>query len=308
MLTYVTLTAATLKTRWDDVIIEQETKELMQQFVASHRLQIECTSDLLRRALRIRAALLYGPPGTGKTELGRAVAAASDSRMLAVSSASLISKWDGEPEKYIQAAFTLAAKLHPCVLFIDEVDSLFHRRSDSDANHKRSQSNQFLQQMEDFLQNDKAPLILVATNRPWDLDEAFLRRLQHKVYLGLPDIEARASILRLFLHQDDLNPNVDIEGLARMTEKYSGSDLKTLCAKAALLWDAEQTRLYTLCKSESDKFAMASEAPKKVHLGIDHFVKALDKIKHSYSEELAEDLERFSRNHNPTACTSDKVS
>lgn len=302
------LAAGTLKTHWDDVIIDQGTKELMQQLVASHHLQFNCASELLRQALRIRGALLYGPPGTGKTHLSRAVATASGSRMLAVSYASLISKWVGEAEKNIEAAFTLASKLHPCVLFIDEVDSLFYRRSSGDESWERSQINQFLQQMDGLSQNDKAPLVLAATNRPWDLDEAFLRRLEHKVYLGLPDTEARTRIFRLFLHQDDLDPTIDINGLAQVTEKYSGSDIKTLCAKAGLLWEAEQARLHTLYKSVSDKFALADKAPKKVRLSIDHFTKALVEIQPSNSEDLAEGLEKFSRKHNLTASTSDKVS
>lgn len=131
-LTYVTSTAGTLKTRWDDVIIDQGTKEVMQQFVASHSLQFDCASEFLRQAMRIPGALLYGPPGPGKTELSRAVATASGSRMLAVSCASLSGNLDGGSEIYIEAAFTLASKLHPCVLFLDEVDSLFYRRSSSD--------------------------------------------------------------------------------------------------------------------------------------------------------------------------------
>lgn len=308
ILTYGMLTAGTLKTSWDDVIIAQETKELMQQFVASHSIQFDCESEFLRQALRMRGALLYGPPGTGKTHLSRAVATASGSRMLAISPSSILFSPTGESERYIEAAFTLAAKLHPCVLFIDEADSLFYRRSSSDKSWERTQTNQFLQQMDGLTQNDKAPLVLVATNRPWDLDEAFLRRLQHKIYLGLPNTEARARILRLFLHQGDLEPTVDVDGLAQVTGKYSGSDLKTLCAKAGLLWQAEQARLDTLYKSVSDKFAMANEAPKKVQLGINHFVKALHEIQPTNSEDLAKGLEKFSRKHNPTASTSNRVS
>lgn len=194
------------------------------------------------------------------------------------------------------------------MLFIDEVDSLFYRRSSSDKSWERSQLNQFLHQIDGITQNDKTPLVLVATNRPWDLEKAFLRRLQHKVYLGLPDTKARARILRLFVNQCDLDPTVDINGLAQVTEKYSGSDLKTLCARAGLLWEAEQARLQTLYKSVSDKFAMATKAPKKVQLGIDHFVKALDEIQPSNSDGLTEDLEKFLSKHSPTASASGKVS
>lgn len=91
MLTYVMSMAGALKTRWDDVIIDQETMDLMQQFLASHRLRFDCESEFLRQALRIRGVLLYGPPGTGKTELSRAVATASGSRMIAISYISVAS-------------------------------------------------------------------------------------------------------------------------------------------------------------------------------------------------------------------------
>lgn len=290
------------------MIIDHEVKELIQQFVASHHLQFDCASKFLRQALRIRGALLYGPPGTGKTYLSRAVGTASGSRMLAVDYASLISDITARSEKKIKAAFTLASKLYPCVLFIDEVDSLFCRRSSDEKSWERAQTNQFLQEMDGLLENDKAPLVLVATNRPWDLDEAFLGRLQHKVYLGLPDTEARARLLELFLHQDDLDPTVNINGLAQVTEKYSGSDIKTLCAKAGLLWEAERARLHTLYRSVSNKFAKANKAQKKVRLRIDHFVKALNEIQPSNSKDLAERHETFAREHNPTAFISGRVS
>lgn len=311
MLTCATLTTGTLNTRWDDVILDEESKELMQQLFASNRVQFDCESEFLRQVLRIhggfRGALLYGPPGTGKTHLGRAVATASGSRMLSISPCDIIFSATGESERYIAGAFTLASKLHPCVLFLDEADSLFYRRSSSDKSWERSQTNQLLNKMDSLMQNEKAPLVLVATNRPWDLDDAFLRRLQHKVYLGLPDIEARARILRLFLHQGDLE-TVDIDGLALVTGKYSGSDLKALCAKAGLLWEAEQARFDTLYKSVSEKFAMATKARKKVQLGIDHFVKALYEIQPTNKYGLGEDLQRFLRKHKPTASTSGVVS
>jgi len=113
--------------------------------------------------------------------------------MLAVDSAVLNIKWIGETEKMIRATFTLARKLAPCVVFVDEVDSLFRRRTSDDRSWERTAITQFLQEMdglkEDGTAKDK-PFLLVATNRPMDLDDAFLRRLPQKFYIDLPDRDA----------------------------------------------------------------------------------------------------------------------
>lgn len=227
---------------WDDVIVDDETKELMQPILSSHRSDFTSESEFLQQELRVGGGLLYGPPGTGKTHLSRAVAKASGSNMLAIDPAMLQSKYPGEAERTIQAAFTLATRLFPFVLFADEVDSLFFRRSSDDRSWQRSFLTQLLQQLDGLTKDEKTPLVIVATNRLWDLDEAFLRRLPLKLYLGLPNAECRARILRLFLKEDDLDPAFDIDGLALGTEKYSGSDLKSLCAHAALLWRVEALR------------------------------------------------------------------
>lgn len=288
---------------WDDVIVDDETKELMQEILSSHRFEVTSESNFLLQELRVGGALLYGPPGTGKTYLSRALAKASGSHMLAVDAARLQSKWIGEAEKLVHAAFTLAAKLFPCVLFIDEVDSLFYRRSSENHSWERSFLTQFLQQLDGITKDKKAPLIVVATNRPWDLDEAFLRRLPLKVYFGLPDTESRTRILRLFLKEGDLDPAVDIDGLARATERYSGSDLKSLCAHAALVWRAEETRRTSLL----DNPPTASQA-KKMRLNVEHFVKALDKVQPNDAKDLIQNLDKFSRKYNPRAFRADKVS
>ena len=293
---------------WDDVIVDEETKELMQQILSSHRFDFTSESKFLQRELRVGGALLYGPPGTGKTHLSRAVAKASGSHVLAIDAATLQSKWVGEAEKLVQAAFTLATKLFPCVLFMDEVDSLFYRRSSDNKSWERSFLTQFLQQLDGINKDAKAPLVIVATNRPWDLDEAFLRRLPLKLYFGLPNTESRARILRIFLKEDDLDPAVDIDGLARATEKYSGSDLKSLCAHAALVWRVEETRRDSLLCSMPTKSPASSEGPKKLRLRVEHFVKALDRVQPNDAEDLVRNLEKFSKKYNPRASRPDKVS
>ena len=219
--------------------------------------------------------------------------------MLSIDYAATQSMWVGETEKYIRGAFSLAAKLHPCVLLIDEADALFYRRSSSNASWERGATTQFLVEMEGLGQNPDAPLVVVATNRPWDLDEAFLRRLPQKFHIGLPDRDSRAAILRTFLKADDLDPTVDIEGMASATKGFSGSDLRSLCAEAALIWKMEQGKLDALCGAVSPAFANARKQPKRLRLDVDHFATAFEKLLPSNAKDTAEELERFTRRYNP---------
>lgn len=230
-------------TKYEDVILHDDTKDMMKQLVLLSRKKIDVKSSLLMSAVQISGALLYGPPGTGKTHLSRAIANSLGSNMLALDSATLTSKYVGETEKYIKAAFSLARKYTPCILFLDEVDALFYRRSSGDKSWQRSALTQFLQEV-DGIQGGLpgAPFVLVATNRPMDLDTAFLRRLPQKIHFELPNVSARAQILRVLLNEEDLHSDVDIAHLATLTNGYSGSDLKNLCAEAALLWVLEISR------------------------------------------------------------------
>ncbi|KAM3511329.1 hypothetical protein MY11210_005002 [Beauveria gryllotalpidicola] len=230
-------------TKYEDVILHGDIKEMMRQLVLLSKMKIEAKSSHLISSVQISGALLYGPPGTGKTHLSRAIANSMGSSMLALDSAALQCKYVGETEKYIKAAFSLARKLDPCIIFLDEVDALFYRRASDDRSWQRTALTQFLQEM-DGLQAGQpgAPFVLVATNRPGDLDAAFLRRLPQKIYFELPDTAARAQILRVLLNDEDLSPDVDIDELAVLTHGYSGSDLKSVCAEAALLWVLEMSQ------------------------------------------------------------------
>lgn len=272
---------------------------MIQNLVPSSTLEVEASSSLLLSQLRIRGVLLYGPPGTGKTHLCRAIASASGARMLSIDYATTQSSMVGKAEKYIRAAFSLAAKMAPCVLFIDEADALFYRRSSRERSWERSATTQFLAEMEGLARDPKAPLVVVATNRPWDLDEAFLRRLPQKFCIGLPDRDSRAAILRLFLKDSDLDPAVDVDGIADATRGFSGSDLKSLCAEAALVWKIEQVRLDALCGAVSPAFGTARGGPKRLRLDVDHFAAAFEKMQPSRARDSADELARFSRRYNP---------
>jgi hypothetical protein len=211
--------------------------------------------------------------------------------MIYVTPAEIVSKWVGETDKYIKALFSLSSKLAPSIIFIDEADSLFRARSSEDRRHERSGVNQFLQEMDGLTTGNNSPLVIAATNRPMDLDEAFLRRLPQKFFLPLPSEGDRGRILKTFLEEDSLSPQVSMEGLARLTNGYSGSDLRTLCAQAGLILASEQMR----ARQTID----GARPPAQCTLDPRHFVKALERTTPSVSKHMLKGLDEFARRFNP---------
>ncbi|KAK7413491.1 hypothetical protein QQX98_007639 [Neonectria punicea] len=280
-----------IQSSYSQVILDEDLKETVLHLVSSSYLGPVTPSTSLLSRTRIRGILLYGPPGTGKTHLARSIAKESGAPMVCVDGASLLSKYVGGSEKSIKAAFTLASKLFPCVLFIDEVDSLFYDRQTAKRSWERSAVTQFLTQMDGLAQNDKAPCVIVATNRPDVLDKAFLRRLPQKIPVGLPDQVSRSKILEILLEGEELEPLVSIESLARETEGYSGSDLRSLCAEAAPIWAIEHSK-----RGRENGF---SDASGKMLLGLAHFAKALQRIRPSVAKRDLLDLESFTKIFNP---------
>jgi SpoVK/Ycf46/Vps4 family AAA+-type ATPase len=231
--------------------------------------------------------MFYGPPGTGKTHLCRAIAKESGITMLAIDGANVKSKWVGESEKYIQAAFTLAEKLHPCIVFLDEVDSLFGHRHCDQRSWERARVTQFLKEMDGLSASDKAPFVIVATNRPGDLDEAFIRRLSHKVLFSLPTPEQRKDIFKVLLKDEDLSDDVNLDLLAAETEGYSGSDIRSLCGAAALAWSVEQSDIADASNSE--------DQPAPLRLTAVHFESAFERSMPSVSAQSMRDIESFEK-------------
>lgn len=175
-----------------------------------------------------KAILLYGPPGTGKSHLAKAVATeANNSTFISVLSSDLISKWQGESEKLVHALFDLARMHKPCIIFLDEVDSLFSSRADNESDSARRIKTEFLIQMQGITSDNDGILILAATNIPWILDSAFLRRFDKRIFISLPDRDARAKILKthIGLNTPQKLSEDDYQELAHEAEGYSGSDL-----------------------------------------------------------------------------------
>ncbi|KZT11220.1 AAA-domain-containing protein [Laetiporus sulphureus 93-53] len=181
--------------------------------------------------------LLFGPPGTGKTLVVRALAKEAGCRMLAITPSDVMDMYVGEGEKLVRAVFSLARKLSPCVVFIDELDALFGARSSRDtggAIAHRGVITEFMQEMDGLKSSRDNVIVIGATNRPFDLDDAVLRRLPRRLLVDLPGEKEREEILKILLRDEALADDVDLKTLAKKTESFSGSDLKHLCVSAVL--------------------------------------------------------------------------
>jgi SpoVK/Ycf46/Vps4 family AAA+-type ATPase len=182
---------------------------------------------------RVTGAILWGPPGTGKTLLAKGLAKESGCNMLSISTAELWQKCHGEDEKVIKALFSLGRKLHPCIIFLDEADAMLGARKAGEKRHLRSMLNQFLMEWDGLMSGLNSPFILLATNRPFDLDPAVLRRAPVHIHLDVPSLWDRQKILELLLKDEKLQPGLTAAIIASQTHKYTGSDLKNMCVTAA---------------------------------------------------------------------------
>src|SRR5437879_3270167 len=180
-----------------------------------------------------RGILFYGPPGCGKTLLAAAIASEVKGVFFCADADSLMSKWLGESERNVSQLFVKARdsseKGQPAIVFIDEIDSLMGVRGEEVGGEVRVR-NQFLKEMDGILdKNKKFHVYLIgATNKQWVLDEPFIRRFQKRIYIPLPDIKTRMDMFQIYAHDLKLDNNVDFAELARMTEGYSGGDIRDL--------------------------------------------------------------------------------
>nr|AXY97521.1 P-loop containing nucleoside triphosphate hydrolases superfamily protein [Populus tomentosa] len=217
---------------FSDIGALEETKESLQELVMLPLRR----PDLFKGGLLkpCRGILLFGPPGTGKTMLAKAIAKEAGASFINVSMSTITSKWFGEDEKNVRALFTLAAKVSPTIIFVDEVDSMLGQRSRAGEHEAmRKIKNEFMTHWDGLLTNQgERILVLAATNRPFDLDEAIIRRFERRIMVGLPSAEHRERILKTLLGKEKME-GLDFKELATMTEGYSGSDLKNLCTTAA---------------------------------------------------------------------------
>uniref|UniRef100_F6H6J7 AAA+ ATPase domain-containing protein n=1 Tax=Vitis vinifera TaxID=29760 RepID=F6H6J7_VITVI len=217
---------------FDDIGALDDIKESLEELVMFPLQRPEIFKGGLLKPCR--GILLFGPPGTGKTMLAKAMANEAGASFINVSMSTITSKWFGEDEKNVRALFTLAAKISPTIIFVDEVDSMLGQRLEFGEDcSMRKIKNEFMTHWDGLLTKaGERVLVLAATNRPFDLDEAIIRRFDHRIMVGLPSVESREMILKTLLAKEQAE-DLDFKELATMTEGYTGSDLKNLCMAAA---------------------------------------------------------------------------
>jgi transitional endoplasmic reticulum ATPase len=184
-----------------------------------------------------KGILLYGSPGTGKTMLAKAVATESEANFINVKGPEFLSKWVGESEKAVRETFRKARQAAPCIVFMDEVDSIAPVRGGNFDSHVTERViSQLLTEM-DGLESLHNVVVIAATNRPDMIDPALLRpgRFDRLVHISMPDLEGRKKILEIHMKKKPLAEDVDIADIAKRTEGYSGADLSALANEAVML-------------------------------------------------------------------------
>jgi len=177
--------------------------------------------------------LFYGPPGTGKTMTAKAIAKTAKSTFMDIKMSKVTSKWYGETGKYVCAVFSLARKLAPTILFIDEVDAFLGIRGKFSEHAVDSQIKALFLSLWDGLDVTNGVIVLGATNRPFDVDPAVLRRLPRQYKFPIPEESSRFKILKKILSNVPVDSSINIAELAKITVDYTGSDLKEVCKHAA---------------------------------------------------------------------------
>lgn len=232
---------------FDDIADLEDTKKLLQEAVLLPILMPEYFKGIRRPW---KGICMFGPPGTGKTMLAKAIATQGRTTFFNVSVSGLSSKWRGESEKLVRILFEMARFYGPSTIFFDEIDAIASTRGGG-GEHEASRrvKAELLVQMDGVgvvssaganseqgeTEALKNVMVLAATNRPWDLDEAIRRRLEKRIYIPLPTTPGRRQLFEINLKGIEMDPDVDYDKLVEITEGYSGADLANVCRDAAMM-------------------------------------------------------------------------
>ncbi len=226
------------KVTFDDIIGLSNVKELLLETIT---LPYEMPDLFTGNRKPAQSILLYGPPGNGKTELARALAGTSKMHFYTISSSDIISKYVGESERNIKSLFDEVKRNKPSILFIDEVDAICSKRLDTSigdggGGSKTKSLQEFLVQLDGICEVGlDGVLLLGATNRPWDLDDAMIRRFSHTVYIPMPCNQGRQQLFKKYISMNDHSiDDLEFSYFAGKTDNYSASDIANVCRTAAM--------------------------------------------------------------------------
>ncbi|XP_049652038.1 katanin p60 ATPase-containing subunit A-like 2 isoform X2 [Accipiter gentilis] len=226
--------------KWDDIIGLDAAKRLVKEAVVYPIRYPQLFTGILSPW---KGLLLYGPPGTGKTLLAKAVATECNTTFFNISASTIVSKWRGDSEKLVRVLFELARYHAPSTIFLDELESVMSQRgtaSGGEHEGSRRMKTELLVQMDGLARSDDLVFVLAASNLPWELDSAMLRRLEKRILVDLPSKEARRVMIQHWLPPlsksggVELRTDLDYSLLGQETDGYSGSDIKLVCKEAAM--------------------------------------------------------------------------
>ncbi|XP_033831792.1 katanin p60 ATPase-containing subunit A-like 2 [Periophthalmus magnuspinnatus] len=227
--------------RWEDIIGLEDAKRLVKEAVVYPIKYPQLFTGILSPW---KSLLLYGPPGTGKTMLAKAVATECKTTFFNISASSIISKWRGDSEKLVRVLFDLARYHAPSTIFLDELESVMGQRGSTmggEHESNRRMKAELLVQMDGLARSDDLVFVLAASNLPWELDHAMLRRLEKRILVGFPSSLARQAMVSHWLPPFrsteggvELRTQLDYQTLAKEMEGYSGSDIALVCKEASM--------------------------------------------------------------------------
>ncbi|XP_071322475.1 katanin p60 ATPase-containing subunit A-like 2 isoform X2 [Trachinotus anak] len=226
--------------RWEDIVGLEDAKRLVKEAVVYPIKYPQLFTGILSPW---KGLLLYGPPGTGKTLLAKAVATECKTTFFNISASSIVSKWRGDSEKLVRVLFELARYHAPSTIFLDELESVMGQRGTSmggEHEGSRRMKTELLVQMDGLARSEDLVFVLAASNLPWELDHAMLRRLEKRILVSLPQSPARQAMISHWLPPlnstggVELQTELDYETLAKDMEGYSGSDIRLVCKEAAM--------------------------------------------------------------------------
>ncbi|OHS94497.1 ATPase, AAA family protein [Tritrichomonas foetus] len=227
---------------WESIAGLADIKKLLRQNLVILPMRPDIAHGLLSPW---RSVLFYGPPGTGKTFLAKAIATECHRTFFNITSATITSRFHGESEKLVNYLFDLAEQMSPSTIFFDEIDALASQRGSANENEaSRRVKSQLLIKLEgiDTSSKENNIFVLAATNFPWDLDEALLRRFQKRVYIPLPDFDGRKSLILMSL-ESLTDEKFDYDLWAEQTDGYSCADITNVCRDAAQIVFDRQTSM-----------------------------------------------------------------